>query len=537
MLISDYLFQKLKKIGVTHTFGIPGDFILPLYHAQERNKLKTVVMTHEPSAGFAADVYARLTGFGVAIATYGVGALNMVNPIAQAYAEESPVLVLSGAPEVKTRNPDALIHHRVKTFQSQFRIYEEVTAASAVIDDPTTAAANIDHVIQTVLELKRPGYIEIPRDMVNTRMDVSARGTYRRRRPRRSALDEALAEIIEKLNGARRPVAYVGVEVERYGLMDEVVALVEKLGLPTASSLMGKTAFPESHPNFIGNYMGHMGPVATRKYVENADCILSLGTLVTDINTGIFTSEVDQRKVIQIMSHEVIVSYHRYPDIGLREIVPALLQSRRLKRRPLRKPRWKEKAKEKRGTEITTSAVIEELNRIMRPDLMVVSDVGDCLFASVDLQTDLFLGPGYYSSMGFAIPGSVGAKLALPDRRAIVLVGDGGFQMTGLELITVKKLQQDPIIIVFDNRCYATLRYIDEERSYYHLPEVDYAEIGRALGGRAERVFTVPEFRAALQRALNSDSFYLVDVVFDAENCSRTLKRLAAGLGKKFKRA
>jgi indolepyruvate decarboxylase len=123
MELAEYLFKRLQQEGVEYTFGIPGDFILPLYAAQQRSGMKTVVMTHEPSAGYAADVYARLKGLGVAIATYGAGALNMVNAIGLAYAEESPVVVLTGAPELKGRRPDTLFHHRVKNYETQYRVY------------------------------------------------------------------------------------------------------------------------------------------------------------------------------------------------------------------------------------------------------------------------------------------------------------------------------------------------------------------------------------------------------------------------------
>src|SRR2546425_5865929 len=132
--VAGYLFQRLYGAGAHHSFGIPGDFVLPLYAAQARSKLATVVVTHEPAAAFAADAYARVRGLGVAIATYGAGALNMVNGIAQAYAERSPVIVLSGAPEIQGRNPDALLHHRVKRFDSQLAIYREVTAVSTVLE-------------------------------------------------------------------------------------------------------------------------------------------------------------------------------------------------------------------------------------------------------------------------------------------------------------------------------------------------------------------------------------------------------------------
>jgi indolepyruvate decarboxylase len=139
MRLAPYLFQRLSDLGAAHAFGIPGDLALPLFEALDASPILPILTTHEPSAGFAADAYARLKGLGLAVVTYGAGALNMVNAIGQAYAEKSPVVIVSAAPDMNTRQPDLLIHHKVKTFDTQRRIYEEVTVANALLDDPVTA--------------------------------------------------------------------------------------------------------------------------------------------------------------------------------------------------------------------------------------------------------------------------------------------------------------------------------------------------------------------------------------------------------------
>ncbi|HSD50501.1 MAG TPA: thiamine pyrophosphate-binding protein, partial [Candidatus Methylomirabilis sp.] len=143
MRVGEYLFQRLKALGVRHSFGIPGDFVLPLYQALERTSIRPIVVTHEPAAGFAADAYARLKGLGVALVTYGAGALNLVNAIAQAYAERSPVLVVSGAPEIRDRRLETLVHHKVRSFESQLIVYQEITCATAALNDPRTALEEI----------------------------------------------------------------------------------------------------------------------------------------------------------------------------------------------------------------------------------------------------------------------------------------------------------------------------------------------------------------------------------------------------------
>ena len=168
MNLTEYLFHRLRELGVEHTFGIPGDFVLPVYAVQEAVGMPTIVCAHEPGVGFAADAYARLKGLGVALVTYGPGALNTLNPVACAYAEQSPVLVVSGGPEVALRRPELHLHHVVKTFESQLQIYREVTVDAAILDDPETAPEIIDRVLRAVLKWKRPGYLEIPRDRVRS---------------------------------------------------------------------------------------------------------------------------------------------------------------------------------------------------------------------------------------------------------------------------------------------------------------------------------------------------------------------------------
>ncbi|MFQ5862802.1 MAG: alpha-keto acid decarboxylase family protein [Candidatus Brocadiales bacterium] len=526
MRIADYIFKRLKEEGVEYTFGIPGDFILPLYAAQERCGMKTVVVTHEPSAGFAADVYARIKGLGVAIATHGVGALNMVNPIALAYAEESPVIVLAGAPEIRRRNPDALFHHRVKNYETQQKIYQEVTASTAVLNDEVTATSEIDRVINTTKKLSRPGYIEIPRDMVNVDAPPSSRPSYERPDERKAALKEALGEIITRLNTSRRPVIYAGVEIERFGLMKALAKLVEKLNLPVATTLLGKSVISENHPNFIGNYIGKLSPRAVRDYIERSDCILSLGSLPIDFGVaGVFTSYTPN--IIQVTSEKVCVSHHCYQDIGLIDVVEGLLKTKTLKRRQFKPLKKRPTKKMLRGKRLTVASIIDELNDFLTDNHLVISDVGDCLFASVELKTDVFIGPAYYASMGFAVPGAIGAQLAMPSRRPVVLVGDGCFQMTGVELSTAKKMGLNPIVIVFDNSTFSTLKVLDKDRDYLQVNRWDYVGIARCLGGRGVQVATRQEFREALREANTGKDFHLIDAILDENDISPTLGRLA----------
>ena len=150
--VGSFLFDYLASKGVKHVFGIPGDFALPTFRWLEQSELDIITLTHEPSVGFAADGYARVHGLGVSLVTYSVGALNMLNSVACAYAEKSPLLVISGGPSPADRKADGLLHHKVRTFDTQRRIFEEVTCANTILTDPETAPAEIMRVVDAVLE-------------------------------------------------------------------------------------------------------------------------------------------------------------------------------------------------------------------------------------------------------------------------------------------------------------------------------------------------------------------------------------------------
>lgn len=531
MLLGEYLFRRIRDAGVSHTFGIPGDFALPLYAAQSRSGLKTVVMTHEPSVGYAADVYARLNGLGVAIVTYGVGALNMVNAVAMAYAEQSPVLVIAGAPDVGHQR-DAMFHHRVKTADTQLRVLREVTVAQASITEAASAVRQIEEVFDQVKRYSRPGFIEIARDITFAPVIVSdtpADGTSHATTG--EALDEAMAEIVARLNAAQRPVIYAGVEIERFDLMPALTQLVEKLNLPVATSLMGKAVLPEHHPNFIGNYFGVIGPESVRNYLEQSDCVLALGMLFSDVDVGFDQTRIARRRLIQAMSDGVVVSHHHFRGVGLRELVTALLQCKQLRRHNSEMPTRPTPGTAASPRDWCTAAIIEELNGFLKPNHLVVADTGDCLFASVELRADKFIGPGYYASMGLAVPGAIGAQLARPDLRPIVLVGDGAFKMNGVELGTARDLGLNPIVIVLNNQSFGTLRATDRDRDYYRVRSWDYVGLAKSLGGDGVRTANGAEFRQALAVAESASQFFVIEAVLPEADASPTLQRLGREYG------
>src|SRR5205809_1510815 len=165
--IGEYLIQRLHAHGVRHVFGIPGDYVLGFYEQLLHSPIRIVNTCDEQGAGFAADAYARIRGLGVVCITYCVGGLKVANSTAGAFAEKSPVVVISGAPGLGERQKDPLLHHKVREFDTQKKVFEQLTVASTVLSDPQTALQEIDRVLHAALRYKRPVYIELPRDLVN----------------------------------------------------------------------------------------------------------------------------------------------------------------------------------------------------------------------------------------------------------------------------------------------------------------------------------------------------------------------------------
>ena len=249
--IGSYLIKRLQDYGVSDLFGIPGDFVLQFYGLLEESQITVIGCTREDCAGYAADGYARIHGVGAVCVTYCVGGLSLCNSIAGAFAEKSPVIVISGAPGVDERRSNPLLHHRVRDFNTQREVFEKITVANASLDDPLTAFREIDRCLEAAVRFKRPVYLELPRDRVNARCPYPHVPSTETFTSDKDALREALAEAQETINAAKKPVIIAGVEMHRFGLADEVVKFAEKNSIPMCATLLGKSVVSEKHPLYL----------------------------------------------------------------------------------------------------------------------------------------------------------------------------------------------------------------------------------------------------------------------------------------------
>src|SRR2546422_5649755 len=331
--IGEYLIQRLYAHGVRHVFGIPGDYVLGFYDLLSKSKLHLVNTCDEQGAGFAADAYARVRGLGAVCVTYCVGGLKVANTTAEAFAEKSPVVVISGAPGIKEREKNPLLPHKVREFDTQKKVFEQLTIASTVLSDPQTAFQEIDRVLHTALRFKRPVYIELPRDLVSVPGIPHHKPPEIHERSDPKTLRAALAEAKEMINGARQPVILADVEVHRFGLQDQLLKLVQKTNIPVAATVLGKSVIGEQHPLYLGIYEGAMGRDDVRQYVEASDCVIMLGAFMTDINLGVYTARLDPGRSIYATSEKLSIGYHTYEEVRFKDFVRGLLRLRLHRRR------------------------------------------------------------------------------------------------------------------------------------------------------------------------------------------------------------
>jgi len=528
------LLQALKDHGAREIFGIPGDFVLPLFKVIEESRvLPHFTLSHEPGIGFAADAAARYhSGLGVAVVTYGAGAFNLVNAVAGAYAERSPVVVIAGAPGARERTSGFALHHQARTVDTQLTVFREITCDQAVLTDPAAAPQAIARVLRSARERSLPVYIEFPRDMVGVETDTVP--VLPERPGDAGALAECAGEIIDKLVTAASPVIIVDVEIRRYGAEDRVAALARQLGIPVVTTFMGRGLLENAADVVRGTYLGAAGDKAVTRLVEDADALLLLGVILSDTNFALSGRQLDARRTMLAIDREVRIGHHVYPDLPIEDVVEALL----IRARPAKgrskgrhRPSGYPRGLTADDAPIAPSDIATAINDLFdRHGVMpMTSDIGDCLFTAMEIDNTALAAPGYYAGMGFGVPAGIGVAAAT-GRRPLILVGDGAFQMTGWELGNCRRYGLDPVVVLFNNCSWEMLRAFQPESAFNDLDDWHFATIAPSLGGHGQRVTTRQELADALEQAVvRRGVFSLVEVMLPRGAMSRTLTSFVAG--------
>ncbi len=535
MNLAESLLHALKAHGARQLFGIPGDFVLPFFKvAEESGILPLYTLSHEPAVGFAADAAARMQAApGVAIVTYGAGALNMVNAVASAYAEKSPVVVISGGPGRGESASGLLLHHQAKRLDSQFQIYREITCAQTRLDDAATAPAEIARVLAACIREARPVYIEVPRDMSFVDCEPVVPEAPDRVDP--DALAACVEEILVRLKGAASPVLMAGVEVRRYGQEEHLAELAGRLGIPVVTSFMGCGLLADAGTPPVGVYLGVAGDPKVAELVEESDALFMLGVILSDTNLGVSGRKIDLRHTILAFDGQVSLGYHTYADIPLADLIAELLEKTSdvaASCAALSPPAANARGFVADDEAISPEDIASGINLMMARHgrLPLAVDIGDCLFTSLDIDHTHRVAPGYYATMGFGVPAGLGLQAAT-GQRVLIMVGDGAFQMTGWELGNCARYGWDPIVVVFNNSGWGMLKCFQPESGFNHLNEWNFADMASGMGGAGVRVQSRAALGEALENAFNTRGrFQLIEAMVAPGLISPTLARYVAGV-------
>jgi indolepyruvate decarboxylase len=454
-------------------------------------------------------------------------------------------LVISGAPGLRESDEHALLHHRIRSSDTQERFFKEVCVQTACLDSGRTAVDKIQRVLEAMGRESRPGYLELPRDSLS-------RPVPRPMPPLAPAGPNQVAELHRRtglallswLRSRERPVVLAGVEIHRFGLQQQLQQVLEREGWPFATSLSGKSLLSEQHPLYLGVYEGAMGPAAVREVVENSDGLLILGMPLSDLDTGVYTMPLNAATCLQVEMDRGLQWSQGDQDtldpvtllqVWLEADPPSHPASYRPQVAPLPAAAFDPIV----DAPLTVRRLVLAVDALLDDTTVVLADTGDSTFASLGLhlkEANDYITSGNWASLGFALPAAVGAWGAHPEQRPLVLVGDGALLMSAIELATLARYRIPALVVVLDNAGYGTERPM-LDGPFNDVAPVDHVGLALAMGFRAaRRVRLEGELWEALQAFLPEvEGPTLVSVALDRLDASDALRNLTEALGRKVK--
>ena len=540
--VAEYLLARLKTLNVDHVFGIPGDFILPLFEKMAVSDVQHVAACNELNAGYAADGYARLRGLGVAAVTYGPGAFSIVNAVAGACAEEVPVLIVSGGPATSAYETRPPLHHLLyDKYETSINIFKNITAHTKLIDDAESATAEIDKALSICLAQKKPVYIEIPTDVQLSMVDAPAPLDYSNYiNTDKEAARSAARVLVDKITSSERTVILPGHEIHRWDLQEKLIKLLEVTNIPAASVFIGKADYLEHLPNCIGSYQGAGSQKEVREYVEAADTVVFLGMVPSDFNLGGFTAKLSDQQTVTVWNNKVEFGEQSFTNVAITDVIDELLE--RLPENIMSKdasapvqcfshtPDTSYQAKP--DEMLTNKRFYDRLVNFLQPNDVVLADAG-CAINITHLQLpkdSYYVASCYWASIGMAFGATLGACMAAEDTKRVVAVeGDGSFQMTAQELSSIARYGKSPIVFVVNNKGYTAERLI-HDGPFNDIPEWRYHKLPEAFGGgEGIDVHTEGELEAAMEKAktYNGSGPLLIEVHVDPLDASEAFRLMS----------
>lgn len=520
--VARYIHARLLQHGCSTLFGVPGATCDPFFAAAKEAGVELVITASDLEAGYAADGYARMRGLGAVSVTAGVGTMSLLAPIAGAFVEHVPIIVVNGGPTPEDlrlqQDDDTLFSHSTGKARSDLTLFGEVTAMSARVESAQQAPQVIDAVIRTALLAKQPGYLEIPKHLweapcaaPTTPLDVT----------RAPSGQEAtfVRALLARLTASERPVVLVGIEVQRAGLADVLTQLLDRWRVPWVSTLLSKSTLDEATAGFAGVYQGDRSVEAVRTLVDGADLVIAFGAVLGRQHRKLASQRKD---ALWWFAHGSarMGKTKGSADLGtvLKALLdipwtpkPAHLEGRTLKGRSFRERRGAlpiATPSKERG--LGYDDVLEAVSGSLDERTVVVTDTSLSMYPAAELEVrgrNALVANAVWQSIGFSVAASVGVAVA-QERRAIAICGDGGFQMTAQALSTMARRSLRVTTLVLDNGQYGIEQFLLDPKyfleggplkPYLALHRWDYPALAKALG--VSRAVTV-ETRAQLDEAL-----------------------------------
>jgi TPP-dependent 2-oxoacid decarboxylase len=515
--VGGYLLHRLAECGIRSVFGVPGNYNLGILDAvMSQPGMKWVGTATVQGAGYAADGYARLKGLGAIITTFGAGELSAMNAIAGAYAESVPVVQVVGTPSLGGRRNDGLLDDNLLgTEYGHFsRMAAEVTVAQADLR-ATTAPEQIDHALRTAMRTSLPVHIAVPADVAAVAVPLpEAPLAFKGCEDDNdlSSLFDFAVDACHLLASATSVGVLLGHLADRHCVNGEVEELVEAGDLPVAVLSMAKGGFPESDRHFAGLYAGAASEKRARKTVEDSDLLITVGVTLVDSITGGSTLRLPPVGRIDLCPGYAMIGARTYPGVGLRHSLAAMATVMRECPRSFSSiapylPRATDRSTNHRGP-LTQQELWSSLQRLLQPGDLVFADQGTAFHGAAELSLPSrarLLAQPLWASIGWAIPAALGASLAAPDRRVVVIVGDGALQQVASELSKLLTLGNAPIIVVINNDGYTVERAIHRPAAVYHdIPVWDWTLLPATVAPSSSTLAMRAASQSGLEQALSA---------------------------------
>ncbi len=511
--IGDYLLKRLKELEINHIIGEPGDFNLEfIEQISQDSDIDFVGMSNELNAAFAADGYANENGISALLTTYSVGDLNALGCIAGSVAEHRPIVIISGTPPLFAMRQRMMTHHTLADgdYENVRRAMGEFVEDSVLLTHEN-AQREIDRLLKIAITYKKSVNLELPSNIAYLEIDVDDDLKPLKENKHKSddeRLDKACQEILNRLNQAKNPAFLVDEAISRYEATDSVVKFIEKTGMPFAALATAKAYIDESHPQYMGIYQGDESDEGVDIKIENSDCLITVEPVFMQANNGEFTAKLPEDSII-IYSDYVSVAKEIFEGVYLDELLELLLEKSSQAKDIKNVNNTKEKDFEyKEDKLIVQEDFYAQVARYFKENDVLYGETGTASHGLTEIkipQGVKLVRSQIWGSIGAMLPMQMGAMLKSPQKRHILFIGDGSFQVSAQALSRMIYNKQNPVIFLLDNDGYTIERYImGMKRSYNDIPKWDYSLLPKAFSDNSKMKTAKVRTQGELEEVLKS---------------------------------